>query len=182
MNPPIRGYRLYSTCCASWQRQHLQIVLSLVPRPHPAFRRLQYGKAGRAWYLFSHEHDVIGNKAKVQLEVTWYLHMYVESIASFPTTQFWTICSKTGEGKTYPCLRAAYTSHGYYSRAAFISFRASNCATTTYLRMATIQGQCLIKKIWYAKAAYSGQNLGVNSLNAEVNLTSSFNNVEAVHD
>ena len=33
---------------------------SLVPRPHPAFRRLQYGKAGRAWYLFSHEHDIIG--------------------------------------------------------------------------------------------------------------------------
>ena len=48
--------------------------------------------------------------------------------------------------------------------------------------MATIQGQCLIKEIWYAKAVYSGQNLGVNSLNAEVNLTSSFNNVEAVHD
>ena len=33
---------------------------SLVPRPRPAFRRLQYGKAGRAWYLFSREHDVIG--------------------------------------------------------------------------------------------------------------------------
>ena len=29
-------------------------------RPRPAFRRLQYGKAGRAWYLFSREHDVIG--------------------------------------------------------------------------------------------------------------------------
>ena len=25
---------------------------SLVPRPHPAFRHLQYGKAGRAWYIF----------------------------------------------------------------------------------------------------------------------------------
>ena len=32
---------------------------SLVPRPHPAFRHLHYGKAGRAWYLFSCEHDVI---------------------------------------------------------------------------------------------------------------------------
>ena len=28
---------------------------SLVPRPRPAFRRLQYGKTGRAWYLFSRE-------------------------------------------------------------------------------------------------------------------------------
>ena len=28
---------------------------SLVPRPRPAFRRLQYRKAGRAWYLFSRE-------------------------------------------------------------------------------------------------------------------------------
>ena len=38
---------------------------SLVPRPRPAFRRLQYGKAWRAWYLFSHEHDVIGKWRKV---------------------------------------------------------------------------------------------------------------------
>ena len=35
------------------------LFLSLVPRPRPAFRRLQYGKVGRAWYLFSREHDVI---------------------------------------------------------------------------------------------------------------------------
>ena len=33
---------------------------SLIPRPRSAFRRLQYEKAGRAWYLFSHEHDVMG--------------------------------------------------------------------------------------------------------------------------
>ena len=37
---------------------------SLVPRPRPAFRCLQYGKAGRAWYLFSREHDVIGKWRK----------------------------------------------------------------------------------------------------------------------
>ena len=37
---------------------------SLVPRPHPAFHRLQYGKAGRAWYLFSHEYDVISKLRK----------------------------------------------------------------------------------------------------------------------
>ena len=34
---------------------------SLVPRPRPAFRRLHFGKARRAWYLFSIEHDVIEN-------------------------------------------------------------------------------------------------------------------------
>jgi len=28
---------------------------SPVPRPHPAFCRLQYRKAGRTWYLFSCE-------------------------------------------------------------------------------------------------------------------------------
>ena len=39
-------------------------LASLVPRPHPAFRRLQYGKAGRAWYLFSCEHDVISKLRK----------------------------------------------------------------------------------------------------------------------
>ena len=35
---------------------------SLVPRPRPAFRRLQYGKAGRAWS--SREHDVISKLRK----------------------------------------------------------------------------------------------------------------------
>ena len=40
--------------------QVMQVTHSLVPRPHPASRHFQYGKAGRAWYLFSHEHDVIG--------------------------------------------------------------------------------------------------------------------------
>ena len=39
-------------------------LFSLVPRPHPAFRRLQYGKAGRPWYLFPREHDVIGKLQK----------------------------------------------------------------------------------------------------------------------
>ena len=37
---------------------------SLIPRPRPAFRRLQYGKAGRAWYPFLCEHDVIGKWQK----------------------------------------------------------------------------------------------------------------------
>ena len=37
---------------------------SLVPRPRPAFRRFQYGKVGRAWYIFSHEHDLIGKCRK----------------------------------------------------------------------------------------------------------------------
>ena len=35
------------------------IETSLVPRPHPAFRRFQYCKVGRAYCLFSCEHDVI---------------------------------------------------------------------------------------------------------------------------
>ena len=37
---------------------------SLVPRPRPAFRCLQYRKVWRAWYLFSREHDVIGKWQK----------------------------------------------------------------------------------------------------------------------
>ena len=35
------------------------LLPSLVPRLCPTFCCLQYGKAGRAWYLFSHEHEVI---------------------------------------------------------------------------------------------------------------------------
>jgi len=37
---------------------------SLVPRPRLAFHRLQYGKAGRAWYLFSCEDDIIDKWSK----------------------------------------------------------------------------------------------------------------------
>ena len=32
-----------------------QWSLSLVPSPHLAFHRLQYSKAGRAWYISSRE-------------------------------------------------------------------------------------------------------------------------------
>ena len=39
-------------------------LYSLVPRSRPAFRRLQYGKVGGAWYLFSREHDVISKLRK----------------------------------------------------------------------------------------------------------------------
>ena len=38
---------------------YLRTSLVPSPTPWPAFRRLQYGKAGRAWYIFSREHDVI---------------------------------------------------------------------------------------------------------------------------
>ena len=44
------------------QTSHCGILFplsSLIPRPCPAFRCFQYGKVGRAWHLFSHEHDVI---------------------------------------------------------------------------------------------------------------------------
>ena len=35
------------------QLTHPWVVPSVGPRSHPAFRCLKYGKAGRAWYLFS---------------------------------------------------------------------------------------------------------------------------------
>ena len=40
-------------------------VLASFPVPRPAFHRLQYGKAGRAWYISSHEHDVIDKWQKI---------------------------------------------------------------------------------------------------------------------
>ena len=48
----------------TWHMREQCIPGSLVPRPRPAFRRLQYRKAGRAWYIFLREHDVIGNLQK----------------------------------------------------------------------------------------------------------------------
>jgi len=34
-------------------------LISPISRSRPPYFRLQYGKMGRAWYLFSCEHDVI---------------------------------------------------------------------------------------------------------------------------
>jgi len=46
------------------------LTISLVPRPHPAFRCLQYRKAQRAWYPFSREHDIIIKWSKIQSKVS----------------------------------------------------------------------------------------------------------------
>ena len=40
------------------------VHLALFPGPRPAFRRLQYGKAGWAWYVSSREHYVIDKRPK----------------------------------------------------------------------------------------------------------------------
>jgi len=42
-------------------------LISLISRSRPAFCRLQYGKMGRAWYLFSCEHDVIDKWQKKKI-------------------------------------------------------------------------------------------------------------------
>ena len=55
-------------------------LCSLVPRPRRTFHRFQYGKAGRAWYLFSCEHDVIGKWRKFS-ERTGYVLRIVQLTA-----------------------------------------------------------------------------------------------------
>ena len=55
----------------------LGIYIYICPRPRPAFHNLQYGKVGRAWYLFSYEDGVINKwpknsecKSKVKVQQT----------------------------------------------------------------------------------------------------------------
>ena len=58
--------------------QNLKLMLArvhmyrLVPRSHQAFHHLQYGKAGRAWYLFSHEHE---SNRKFSERTSYVLHI-----------------------------------------------------------------------------------------------------------
>ena len=49
--------------------------LSLVPRPRPAFRRLQYGKTGRSWYVSSREHYVIDKRPNFSERKSKVLHI-----------------------------------------------------------------------------------------------------------
>ena len=48
-----------AACSVGYVRVTCLPASSIVSRPRPAFCHLQYVKVGRAWYLFSHEHDVI---------------------------------------------------------------------------------------------------------------------------
>ena len=63
---PRSGQRSCSTC--STFLLNTSSFLASFPVPRPAFRRLQYGKAGRAWYIFSREHDVIDKWQNFQNE------------------------------------------------------------------------------------------------------------------
>ena len=65
-------------------KQLPKIGSSLVPRPCPAFRCFQYGKAGRAWYLFSCEHDGIGKWQKFS-DITSVFHILFNRLYTHST-------------------------------------------------------------------------------------------------
>ena len=174
-----------------------------VPRPCPAFRHFCYRRVGRAWYLCSHEHDVIGKWwkfaeltgcisrfAQLTTHSTLFIrclfcaatirgrkaHRYQRRLDKLNTSEMVTItrccqwCAQllspavnhgydsynTNTNSpsasmvtivkkySHTCVRATYTSHGYYSRAALTSFRAFDC-------VATIQGQWLFEDGIYLK-------------------------------
>ena len=52
----VAGGNIQSKSCIFYTEQRAS---TLVPRPHPAFHRLYYRNAGRAWYLLSREHDIL---------------------------------------------------------------------------------------------------------------------------
>ena len=64
----------------------LVVKVTSFPVPRPAFRRLQYGKAGRAWYIFSREHDVIEKWQNFQNEdaafCVLFSHLHVQRSVS----------------------------------------------------------------------------------------------------
>ena len=64
------------------------------------------------------------------MTVLWMHQFYFETLVTVVRNHLHTWCA------------CCVSSCGYYSRAAFISLRASNCA-------ATIRRQCLFKEIWY---------------------------------
>lgn len=50
---------IFDEACQKGDFVSLSVSLALCPGSHPAFRCLQYGKAERASYIVSHEHDLI---------------------------------------------------------------------------------------------------------------------------
>ena len=83
-----------SNCCTpNWKSEHAREVCTIYPPllasfpvPRPAFRRLQYAKAGRAWYIFSREHDVIEKWQNFQNEdaafCVLFSHLHVQRSVS----------------------------------------------------------------------------------------------------
>ena len=84
------------------------VQLASFPVPCPAFRRLQYGKAGRAWYISSREHDVIDKFSEQG--------RYVLRVIQLPTL------STLGE----------YDSHLPLARCVWWYLRSSCCSETHY--------------------------------------------------
>ena len=66
------------------------VVLTSFPVPRRAFRRLQYGKAGRAWYISSCEHDVIDKWQTFQNEDAMFFvlfnHLHIQRSVSMTVT------------------------------------------------------------------------------------------------
>ena len=62
------------------------VILASFPDHRPAFRRLQYGKAGRAWYISSRQHDVIEKWLNFQNEDAMFCmlfnHLHVQRSVS----------------------------------------------------------------------------------------------------
>ena len=88
--------------------------LASYPVPCPAFRRLQYGKAGRAWYIFSHEHD---NRKMAKFSER---RRYVLRVIQ-PSTR-----STLGEYDSYPPLARYVWYVTWYLR--------SSCCSETHVR------------------------------------------------
>ena len=62
------------------------------PVPRPAFHRLKYGKAGRAWYISSREHDVIEKWQNFQNEDATFCmlfsHLHVQRSVSMTVARY----------------------------------------------------------------------------------------------
>ena len=78
-------FRLLSRLVRTGALLRLHLVASF-PGHRPAFRCLQYGKAGRAWYIFSREHDVIEKWQNFQNEdatfCVLFSHLHVQRSVS----------------------------------------------------------------------------------------------------
>ena len=137
-------------------------VHSLVPRPRPAFRRLQYGKTGRAWYLFSREHDVIGKLQKFAEQAAFRVFsidyaLNAQCVRQSPPASQGT-CSKL------PCTLALFAVLAQCAHAQSNPFYHPFYPDVTYVRKDTRPSPALP----YCKRRKAGRGLGTRLISTPI--------------
>jgi len=135
-----------SVTCIAWVcplSSSMYSRLNLIPRLCPALRHLQYGKAGRACYLFSHEHNVKKTAKKFRIK-KWSCSTNLQGLSSshLPQDLF---SSCLPQNLSSPCLPQGLSSFHPPSLCLHISLVVVHCSDTLTALCDSVSEDCGVR-------------------------------------